>query len=124
MDMDKNNTDIKPSTPLNVGKLPVLLRVEKPQLDMGKIPGVPIWSPEDENDGKDNKQGVCEPFISSCGGLDYRQSKNVSFNNLKVSFIQCLIQGKPLTKCITQKLLSYPSIEPFCYQNQIKYNVK
>ena len=58
MDMDKNNTDIKPSTPLNVGKLPVLLKVEKPQLDMGKIPGVPIWNPEDENDGKDNKQGA------------------------------------------------------------------
>ena len=57
-DMDKNNTDIKPSTPLNIGKLPVLLKVEKPQLDMSKIPGVPIWSPEDENDGKDNKQGV------------------------------------------------------------------
>ena len=58
-DMDKNNSDIKPSTPLDIGRLPVLLKVEKPQLDMSKIPGVPRWNKDDGESGSDTKQGVC-----------------------------------------------------------------
>jgi len=56
-DMTKNNTILKPSNNMKVVKLPTLLKVERPQLDMSQVEGVPKWTHDNETE-TENPQGV------------------------------------------------------------------
>jgi len=63
-EMNKNNSDIKPSNPLDVVALPQLKEIETPKLDMSKVPGVPKWSHEDSTNNDNGKQtGVTSPVM-------------------------------------------------------------
>ena len=57
-EMNKNNSDIKPSNPLDVVALPQLKEIETPKLDMSKIPGVPKWTHDENGDDNDKPTGV------------------------------------------------------------------
>ena len=56
-DMTRNNSILKPSNNMNIVKLPTLLKIERPQLDMSKVKGVPKWTHDNENESE-NPQGV------------------------------------------------------------------
>lgn len=64
-EMNKNNSDIKPSNPLDVVALPQLKEIETPKLDMSKVPGVPKWSHEESTNNDNGKQTGVSWFKSS-----------------------------------------------------------
>jgi len=57
-----NNSVLKPSINPNIGRLPTLSILEKPQVDLSKYPGVPRYNKTDDSDD-DSKQGIGAPTL-------------------------------------------------------------